>query len=260
MLDGSVRRCQSCGFRWTAETGEGAGRTDLFDGRYYRNYFARAAHWRYEARRRLRWLLSAVRPASLVEAGPAGGFFLEAARQAGITVEGVEVSDACVRFARDQLQLPVVQGCFETAPITRPVQAVCAFHVLEHVDDPRQFLATARDALTPDGWLALEVPNIDSAAAHRQGPRWPHLQLECHRWHFSPESLTRLVRDHGFEVRRYDTVLCRYYMTPRQLLTPWGVSMAIKECATTGTVRTTHSRRGDLLRLLAQLPARSSVR
>ncbi|MDJ0341179.1 class I SAM-dependent methyltransferase [Streptomyces sp. H10-C2] len=259
-FSGLVRRCLSCGFHWTAAGGGGAAQPDLFDGSYYHDYFARAGQWRYEAARRLRWLRSAVHPASLLEAGSAGGYFLEAAQQAGITATGAELSEVCVNYARDQLNVSARHGCFETLAPTAATEAVCAFHVLEHVDDPRGFLTTARRALTAGGWLALEVPNIASAAAHRWGGSWPHLQPGCHRWHFSPQSLTRLVEECGFHVERCDTVSSRYYMRPRRWLSPAGVSMLLADWAACGSPRTTHPRLGDHIRLLARLPKGPVIR
>jgi SAM-dependent methyltransferase len=258
IADGVLGRCLECGFTRTTATGDGEAQPDLFDGVYYRDYFARAAQWRYEAARRLRWLLAATRPASLVEAGSAGGYFLQAAQRAGIAASGVEPSEVCVRYARDQLGMSVRQGFFEDrTPAT--VQAVCAFHVLEHVDDPREFLATARAALTPGGWLALEVPNIASAAAVRAGGSWAHLQPGCHRWHFSPQSLTSLVQDCGFLVRRCDTISSRHYTRSHRRLSRPGASMLLADWTAFGSPKTTHPGLGEHLRLLARLPETRSA-
>ncbi len=40
--------------------------------------------------------------------------------------------------------------------------AVCAFQVLEHIGDPREFLAAALECLKPDGLLILGVPSAES--------------------------------------------------------------------------------------------------
>ncbi|MFB9235612.1 class I SAM-dependent methyltransferase [Plantactinospora siamensis] len=254
-LDGLLRRCAACAFHWTADR---PGRIDtLYDESYYetesyRQYFDRAEQWRYEATRRLRWLLSAVRPRSLVEAGPAGGFFLEAARQAGIDATGVEVSEVAGRYAREQLGVPVQQGVFEEVVLPAPVDAVCAFHVLEHVEDPATFLHAARDRLVTGGWLALEVPNLGSVAARRAGASWVDLAPRYHHWHFDADSLTRLVAGCGFAVTRVDTLFATGYLRPRRLLTRWGAAGSWRVFRATGSFRSSHPRLGDYLRLVAR--------
>ncbi|GAB3933578.1 methyltransferase domain-containing protein [Micromonospora vulcania] len=216
-LDDLLWSCPDCGFVWTA--GSAKPPAELYDEAYYttdgyQDYFASAGQRRFEARRRLRWLLSAVRPKVLLEAGPAGGYFLEAAHHAGITTSGIEVSEAAARFANEHLHMPVRHGYFETIAPTLTADTVCAFHVLEHVEDPRAFLHAAHTALTPNGWLALEVPNIASAAAHRLGRDWPAVAPAYHRWHFTPQTLSRMLMESGFRVISHDTVFSRFYWRP----------------------------------------------
>ncbi len=262
VLGGLLRRCRGCGFARTAdadpgeETCAGLYTSEYFDSGGYRDYFRHTPQWRFEARSRLRWVLQATRPNTLLEAGAAGGFFLEAAREAGIVVKGVELSETCVRFARDHLGLTVWHGTFETAPLDDPVDAVCAFHVLEHVDDPREFLATARTALVPGGWLALEVPNIASAAARRQGRSWTSLQPRYHRWHFDPRTLHMLLTKCGFRVQTSETLLPRHYLRLPHRIRPSGLSALAADWAAYGSLRTTHPHLGDYLRVLARRPAR----
>ncbi|MFF4724674.1 class I SAM-dependent methyltransferase [Streptomyces mirabilis] len=259
LLGGSLCRCLTCGFTWTNAIDEST--RDLYNDSYfvdggYQDYFAHVDQWRYEAGRRLSWLLSGVRPRTLLEAGSAGGFFVEAARSAGIDASGVEPTRACVRYSRERLKVPVQHGYFESTAV-KPVDAVCGFHVLEHVDDPRKFLATARSQLVPSGWIALEVPNIDSSAARRQGTSWPHLYLKHHRWHFSPQSLTRLVESCGFIVRRCDTIFTRYYTRPLRRLRPSALAKLAADYRAVKSLRMSDPQCGDLLRVIAQLPESS---
>jgi predicted SAM-dependent methyltransferase len=160
-------------------------------------------------------------------------------------------------YARDQLRLPIWQGRFEAAPLEAPVQAVCAFHVLEHVEDPNTFVRTAWKLLEPGGLLAVEVPNITSPAAKRLGLAWPGLQPRYHRWHFGPMSLRRLVERHGFDVVVQDTAVFRYYM-PSRFRRRHARHLLAPDVRNTRSIRLTHRRRGDLLRMIAQKPHRTS--
>ncbi|WP_194822407.1 class I SAM-dependent methyltransferase [Micromonospora sp. S-DT3-3-22] len=260
-LNGLLRRCTGCGLGWTVpEPGQTPVRYDLdyFTGGGYEDYFLTGPR-RFEAGRRLRWLSSLVKPSVLVEAGCAGGYFLEAARRAGFTVTGVEVSEAAAGFAAARWAVPVRQGRFEQVAPSLRADVVCAFHVLEHVADPRAFLRAARATLTPGGWLALEVPNIASAAAHRLGHDWPGLQPRYHHWHFSPLSLARLLAATGFDVVRQDTAVFRYYM-PLGYRVRHARRLLPRDWLDLRSPRLTHPRRGDLLRVVARRADRGTAR
>jgi SAM-dependent methyltransferase len=245
--------CADCGLTRTP----GAARPALklyddgyFDGGGYPAYFARASQWRFEARRRLRWLLAASRPRGVLEVGCAGGFFLEAARNAGLDAVGVEVSATAAASARG-LGVPVVTGTFEEAEIEGPFDAVCAFHVLEHAEDPVGFLARARSVLAPRGPLALEVPNAGSASARRSGAAWPYWDPAHHRTHFTPRTLLRVLAEAGFLADRCDTVFARHYVRPRRLARRPSVAMLARDLLAARSPRTVHPDLGDHLRVLA---------
>lgn len=255
LLSGLLVGCASCGFAWTVASPEPLEELygeDYFCGEAYQDYLQPDAR-RFEARRRLQWLLRTGRVSSLVEAGCAGGFFVEAALRAGIAATGVDISAEMVSYAREHLGLPVRQGRFESTSLDAPVQAVCAFHVLEHVEDPNAFVRTAWQLLAPGGLLVLEVPNIDSTAANRLGLAWPGLQPRYHRWHFGPTSLRRLVERSGFEVLVQDTATFRYYM-PLRFRHRQARRQLPADLRNTHSIRLTPRRRGDLLRLIAAKP------
>lgn len=247
-----LRRCTNCGLVFTAgapDTTPPYGE-EYFSGSGYDSYFARAGQWRHEAKKRLDWLLGASSPRRVLEIGCAGGFFVEAARAAGIEALGVESSEPAARYAGRTVGVPVVHGRFEEADLDGPFDAVCAFHVVEHVDDPRALLERARTLIGSGGWLALEVPNIESAAARVEGLDWPGLQPANHRWHFSPGTLARFVAEAGFRVIRCDTVLARFYSRPVRRLR--GAVGEIRTAVQLRSLRAVHPAFGDHIRLLAR--------
>jgi SAM-dependent methyltransferase len=147
--------------------------------------------------------------------------------------------------------MPVVQGAFESAAHDRSFDVVCAFHVLEHVEDPSAFLRAGRDALAPGGRIAIEVPNIASAAAGRLGTSWPHIQPQYHRWHFSPDSLRRVLVAGGFEIVSMDTVFSRFYWQPLGRLRH-ARDLLVADWVASGSPRVAHPDKGDVLRVIAR--------
>jgi hypothetical protein len=73
--------------------------------------------------------------------------------------------------------------------------------VLEHVDDPTAMLARAAGSLLPGGFLYVEVPDGDAAAA--AGPGREEFFVE-HLHAFSPASLAMLARRAGLSPLRVD--------------------------------------------------------
>jgi hypothetical protein len=78
------------------------------------------------------------------------------------------------------------------------------FHVLEHIDDPFQYLKTIHRGSRTGSILILEVPDSESYQAHINEAYW--YTIFEHINHFSLDSLIRLGRRAGWvciEVKRY---------------------------------------------------------
>lgn len=253
LLDGLVRRCEVCTFAWTAQelpASEALYADSYFAGDGYADYWQPGIR-RYEAGLRLPWLLKTGKVRTLLEVGSAGGFFVETARAAGIDARGIEVSSAAVDYARNTLNMPIHQGTFESTEFRAEFDAVCAYHVLEHVEDPVDFIVRAREALVENGRIALEVPNFASAGAQRLGQDWPSIELRYHRWHFTPQSLIRLVTKNGFDVVVSDTVFSRFYWPPLRRLRR-ARAFLLTDMAASHSPRVSHPSMGDHLRLVAR--------
>ena len=78
---------------------------------------------------------------------------------------------------------------------------VCAFQVLEHVEDPITFLRDVKLAMKPDGVAFIEVPNLyDALRSSWAIPEYERFYFHAdHRWYFSEASLKAVARLAGFE-------------------------------------------------------------
>jgi 2-polyprenyl-3-methyl-5-hydroxy-6-metoxy-1,4-benzoquinol methylase len=248
-----LQRCRHCGFVERRHEPEGDW-ANLYDSDYYPSYFQRADQWRFEARRRLSWIRLHHQPHRALEIGSGGGYFVQTARRTGIEAQGVELSPVAARHARDVLGVPVSTGAFEATTFDSRFDLVAAFHVLEHVTDPRAFLTDAFALLAPGGVLALEVPNVESAGARAEGADWPHLLPAHHLSHFAPPTLLRLAAQAGFVPLTCDTVFEHHYRPPAQLARRAGVAQLLRTRRQTGGLRSSHHELGDHVRLLARRP------
>jgi SAM-dependent methyltransferase len=203
------RRCEQCGFIFAADEPD----TDVYDDTYFAgyvggDYLSEEAQRRRESRIRLDMLARlAPPPARLLEVGSAAGFFLHEASLRGYDPVGVEPNPAMAAYARDALGMDARAGRIGELPLpSEGFDVACAFHVVEHLERPREALRAVHEALAPGGHLLAEVPNAESAAAHRLGGRWQPLEPGYHVGQYGPESLRTLLERTGFEVLRIDTV------------------------------------------------------
>jgi len=137
----------------------------------------------------------------LLDFGAGWGFFVAAARDAGWDAAGIEPQPGRALYARESLGLDVrsttlVPGLFPAGHF----DAVVALQVFEHLDDPAAEIDRIREVLRPGGLLVIEVPSIASPLVKVMGGRHRHFETD-HFWFFSPDTLRRFVRAHGFAVK-----------------------------------------------------------
>jgi SAM-dependent methyltransferase len=148
---------------------------------------------------RFLWLPPFVPGGTVLDVGCGSGAHLAELRDLGWNTVGVEMSDTAALAARERLGLDVRTGTLEDAAIPRGYADVVLLRmVLEHVRDPRRTLAEARRILRPGGRIIVSVPNAGSIETRFFGPYWFAWDLPRHLSHFTPGSLTAMLREAGF--------------------------------------------------------------
>jgi SAM-dependent methyltransferase len=135
-----------------------------------------------------------------LEIGCGFGFTLDYARRVlGLEVQGIDPSPYA-RAGATQLQLPINEGYLGEANLGGQVfDLVVASEVLEHVEDPREFLSAIAKRLAPAGVVYLTTPN--AAFVTRSAPVGMLMPVLSPGWHyilFSAGHLERLLRECGF--------------------------------------------------------------
>jgi 2-polyprenyl-3-methyl-5-hydroxy-6-metoxy-1,4-benzoquinol methylase len=138
----------------------------------------------------------------LLEVGAGYGLFLAAAREAGWTTSGVELSRTGAKHAQDTLGLDVFCGQLEEAPLTPGFDVVCAWDTVEHVPDPLSFWRTVRSQVADDGVVLFSTPYVSSLPARLLGTRWWTLKPTEHIWHFTPRTHALLLARAGLALTR----------------------------------------------------------
>lgn len=148
---------------------------------------------------------------ALLEIGCGNGFFLEQAREQGYRiVRGVEPSRDAVAGASDLVREQIVcdvmrPGLFEPDQF----DVVCLFQVFDHVSEPGVLLDECLRVLEPGGFVLAINHNVEAISAKLLGERSPIIDIE-HTFLYSPATMSRIFRAHGFAVRRVGSVQNRY--------------------------------------------------
>jgi SAM-dependent methyltransferase len=131
-------------------------------------------------------------PKKLLEIGAGfGGFLKSVSELSGGTVSyALEADSKC--FIRIS-QYSTLIDSFEEMKNDK-IEMVCAFHVLEHVLDPKQFVAEIADLLVEGGLVVFEVPDLLS-----NWMDWDSHIHGAHQSYFTSHSLQLLLRDHGMK-------------------------------------------------------------
>lgn len=144
---------------------------------------AEEGHFWFRSRNKLvTWALRRYFPAAktLLEIGCGTGIVLASIRQnfPELRVVGTDLSPSAVHIARRRARTEVSQLDAREIDFRDEFDVVCAFDVLEHIEDDAEVLARLRRAVVPSGGLLVTVPQ--------------------YRWLWSPAD------EYGGHYRRYD--------------------------------------------------------
>ena len=155
----------------------------------------------YGLRKRSKAVMRHIERGRLLDVGCATGEFLNAIRDKGWEVVGVEPSPLASRWARENLDLDVKTGTLETVALPdESFDVVTMWNVIEHVPDPHAVLSKAYRLLRSNGLLVLTTPNFDSVDVKIFGRYWIGYELPRHFYVFSRRTLLEVVEKAGFRV------------------------------------------------------------
>ncbi len=135
---------------------------------------------------------------SLLDVGCATGYFLDCAKERGWKTYGVEISAYAAQEATSRGHTTYV-GELPKLSITERVDVVTLWDVLEHVDDPRAYLEASHHLLNDGGYLAINTVDISSLWARTMRKRWHLIVPPEHIHYYTPDNLTQLLEQTGFE-------------------------------------------------------------
>jgi 2-polyprenyl-3-methyl-5-hydroxy-6-metoxy-1,4-benzoquinol methylase len=160
---------------------------------------------------------------SILDYGCGTGEFLHHLKIHGWAISGVEPSEGARSKATDLLEKPI-HSSIEKLEASQ-FDVITLWHVLEHIHDLNEKLLAIKSLLKQDGIIFIAVPNHEAPDAQKYGAYWAGYDVPRHLWHFSKDSMKKLLDKTGLELidiqpmkldAYYVSLLSEGYKNPNQ--------------------------------------------
>ena len=139
----------------------------------------------------------------LCDFGCGGCGFLRQQRDRGWTVCGVDFSEGAAKRAKEQDNLDVAVGTWPgPAREGETFDVITAFHVIEHLPNPKEWVEAAASKLKPGGYFLICCPQADSWAYKLFKQDWYGLDPPRHFSNFTKAQVAGMMKDAGLEILR----------------------------------------------------------
>ena len=231
--------CRDCQVLFQAQAPDrdamlGYADNEYADGGLYQEYVDARAMKIAHFRARMEWMRphlgqgsGGAGPRQLLDVGCACGYFLEVAVDEGFEVQGLEFSPNAIAAARPDIRAKILNARVDSLDAHHEARydVITAFDIIEHLDKPLEFLASARRLLRPGGHLVISTPDADHWLRPLMASRWPMLQPMQHLTLFSHRSLRLALEGAGFSSITLDTaykvISYEYLVNQLRTLNPW---------------------------------------
>lgn len=137
---------------------------------------------------------------SLFDLGAGWGHFMLAGNELGYDTYGIEISEQPYLYCKNDLKLNVDHIDFFKMPEEKKFDVITMWDVLEHIDMADNFIEKCAKVNQLNGYLVLQVPQIDSYFAKKHKDKWKMMGLD-HVNYFSKKTITQLLSRYGYEVQ-----------------------------------------------------------
>jgi 2-polyprenyl-3-methyl-5-hydroxy-6-metoxy-1,4-benzoquinol methylase len=139
----------------------------------------------------------------LIDVGCGLGTFLEASRDAGFNVTGIEPAWFSAMWSRWKFGLDIKPVKLERYHPKEQFDVVVCLHVIEHMPDPLETARHLGKLSKSGGIIMLATPNVGCPKARALGATWEAVGPADHLFLFDKSTLTALVEKAGLKVIEY---------------------------------------------------------
>ena len=136
---------------------------------------------------------------TLLDIGAGTGDFLLEAKKQNWIITGIEPNDKAKQIA---IQKGVSFGTNLEELADESFDVISMWHVLEHVPNLEEQIATLKRLLKPNGTIIIAVPNFKSYDAKYYAEFWAAYDVPRHLWHFSKTAIKKLFADQNMQLKK----------------------------------------------------------
>lgn len=137
----------------------------------------------------------------ILDIGCGRGRLLYEMKKEGWDVFGTELSEHSCSMAREEFNLDIKKGDIKDCRFPdNYFDVITMWHFLEHYHDPSELLKESYRILKDGGLLIISVPNIGSLQYYLSKKKWFHLDVPRHLYHFTLNTLSRLIKLNRFNI------------------------------------------------------------
>ena len=134
---------------------------------------------------------------SLLDYGCGTGDFLLKAKNAGLSVAGIEPHQKAREAATLKTSAKVFRSKESAETNPNKYDIITLWHSLEHVLDLKQTIIFLKNKLNPEGKIIVAVPNYNSFDAKHYKDKWAAYDTPRHIWHFDQTSIDKVFNSCG---------------------------------------------------------------
>src|ERR1700722_13614871 len=136
------------------------------------------------------WAIKNFKAGKILDVGCGNGEFLSDLQAGGWDVWGSDISSFAVKNTGKKIgKNRVKQGEFPNQTYSQKFDVISFWHILEHVENPIDYLEKAKRMLKDDGTIIGEMPNFDSALLRRFPLHYYWFMVPDHILYYSKNSL-----------------------------------------------------------------------
>ena len=163
--------------------------------------------FKYQNESRIRYLedFGAKKSWKILDMASGYGFFMQMMKSRGYEVEGVEISKDRLAVCYDKMadaKIYTINLLVEEVPkeLCESYDLVTMFHLLEHITNPVLFLKRLKEFIKTDGYLVLELPNVDNLMMNASPQFNDFFYFRDHVAYYTPKLLKRVLEEAGYEI------------------------------------------------------------